>query len=158
MRFISIRPNPQTNQDRTPQKMLYLVSENVTKKWTQRYRGGTRCWTSWSYCTGKGWPSIYKKKRPGRLSLNRSRPSLIPSALKALPENPSLISETGYGQTTKGNLLDALIIMRKNPERMYKQPGSGYTINRKNSRHHKIHRIDSKILHIELLSGKLKFP
>ncbi len=63
-----------------------------------------------------------------------------------------------WAKPIKGNILDALIIMRKNPDEMYKQPGSGYTINRKNTRHHKIHRVDSKILHIELLSEKLKFP
>lgn len=40
---------------------------------------------------------------------------------------------------------------------MYKESRSGYTINRKNIRQQEIHGIDSKKLHIELLSGKPKF-
>lgn len=41
---------------------------------------------------------------------------------------------------------------------MNKESCSGYTINRKNIRQQKIHGIDNKNLHIELLSGKSKFP
>ena len=39
---------------------------------------------------------------------------------------------------------------------MNKESCGGYTINRKNIRHQEIHGINSKILHIELLSRNLK--
>ena len=47
--------------------------------------------------------------------------------------------------------------MQKNTNWMYKYPNHGYTINRKNHRQQEAQKIDSKILHIELLSGNLKF-
>ena len=46
-----------------------------------------------------------KKKKPGRLTLTESRPSLIPSAFKVLPENPSLIPEAGCGQSPQKAVL-----------------------------------------------------
>ena len=48
---------------------------------------------------GKADGIFIRKKKPGRLTLTESRPSLIPSALKVLPENPSLIPEAGCGQS-----------------------------------------------------------
>ena len=43
---------------------------------------------------GKADGIFIKKKKPGRLTLTESRPSLIPSAFKGLPGNPSLMRET----------------------------------------------------------------
>ena len=40
---------------------------------------------------------------------------------------------------------------------MYKKSRSGYTVNRNSGRQQEIPGTDSKILHIELLSGKPKF-
>ncbi len=48
--------------------------------------------------------------------------------------------------------------MQKNPSQMYKQSNSGYTKNRKNNRQQEIHKIDKKVLHIELLSEEFKIP
>lgn len=48
--------------------------------------------------------------------------------------------------------------MQKILDRVYKQTSGGYTINRKNNRQQEIQGIDTPNLHIELLSGKLKFP
>ena len=48
---------------------------------------------------GKADRVFIRKKKPGRLTLNEGRPSLIPSAFKGLPENPSLIPEAGCGQS-----------------------------------------------------------
>ena len=58
--------------------------------------------------------------------------------------------------TKESILWDVFILVQKNQVIMNKESCGGYTINRKNIRHQEIHEIDSKILHIELLSRNLK--
>lgn len=55
---------------------------------------------------GKADGVFIRKKKPGRLILTESRPSLIPSALKVLPEKPSLIPEVGCGQSPQKAVLE----------------------------------------------------
>ena len=79
--------------------------------------------------------------------------------IQSITKKPSLIPEAGCGQSPQKSVLwDVFIFVQKNQVMMNKESCSGYTINRKNIRQQEIHGIDSKNLHIELLSGKSNFP
>ena len=83
---------------------------------------------------GKADGVFIRKKKPGRLTLTESRPSLIPSAFKGLPEKPSLIPEAGWGKSPQKAVLEVPFFDAKNTNRMYKHIDNGYTINRKGHR------------------------
>jgi len=85
-------------------------------------------------------------------------PNLIPSTLKVLSKNPDLIREAGSGHNPLKAMLEMSFLMQKNPNRLYKQSSNGYTINRKNHQQQKNHKIDSILLHIELLSKEFLNP
>jgi len=62
------------------------------------------------------------------------------------------------GRAHKKRCLKCLSFDAKKLNRMYKQSDNGYTITRKSNRQQEIHKVDNKILHIELLSEEFKIP
>ena len=87
-----------------------------------------------------------------------SHPSLIPSALKVLPEPLVLFLRPGVGRAHKRQCGECLYFNAKNPIWMYKAPVSGYTINRKNNRQQKNLKNRQQKIHIELFPERPKPP
>lgn len=89
--------------DSALEKMLYLASGNVVKKWTQRYRNRDRVLNQLTVLYGERLTRYLKRKDQNSLpySINCS----VHMTLAVFPEKPSLIQETGCGQNPQKSFL-----------------------------------------------------
>ena len=103
--------------DQALEKMLYLASENITKKMDleiPRMGSGAEP----AGCPVRRAADGSFIKRSGWQQPKTCHPILIPSAFILLPEYPILIPEVGCGQSPqKGNKITCLFVMQKDQKR-----------------------------------------
>ena len=105
---------------------------------------------------GKADPVFIKRKARAAPNKRTAAPALFHRHSEHCRKNPALFLRPGVGGAHQKHALRGLCFGARKQAKMNKESRSGYTINRKTNRQQEIHRIDSKILHIELLPGKLK--
>src|SRR5699024_5472961 len=100
--------------DTALEKMLFLASRNVTKKWTQRYRNWDQVLNQLILLYDERLTAYCKRKTGVDEKLFRSCLPLIPSAFIVFPENPSLFLRPGVGRAHEKGITDAVICAAKN--------------------------------------------
>ena len=101
--------------DTALEKMLFLASRNVTKKWTQRYRNWDQVLNQLILLYDERLTAYLVNGKTGvDVNTSSSCLHLIPSALIVFPENPTLFLRPGVGRAHEKRTANAAVCDAKN--------------------------------------------